>query len=157
MEKLNSFIGEQDAFTLIEILLYSFFFALIITLFLSTGFMIIESSLSLNKKITEEQEGNFLIAKIDWALNSASQTEVGLNYLIVNRYGGLPDVIFSFSANNLEMEIVGESSKVLLNSQHVKLYDWYINKELINSQEVVSLGFVINNEKFFTSNRLRTW
>ena len=132
MEQSNRFVIEESGFTLIEVLLYSLFFALIITLFLACGFMVIEASSDLNKKITVEQEGNFLLGKINWALNSARQVEINSNQLIVHRYGGLSDVIFSFSLNNLEIEIVGGSPKVILNSQHVKLYDWYVKKEVIN-------------------------
>ena len=60
--------NNQSGFTLIEIVIYIALFSIIISGCFVTAFNLIEGYDKLNTKAVLEEEGNFILRKIDWAL-----------------------------------------------------------------------------------------
>lgn len=63
---------KNAGFTLIEVLIYSFFLSFIMISALLGAYQIISASEKLSIKSFIEQEGNFILRKIDWVLTGAN-------------------------------------------------------------------------------------
>lgn len=91
---MNNF---QKGFTLLEMMIYVALFSLIMTGTFVVAFQLITNSERTNARVVIQEEGNFLLRKISWALSGASSitspsaTLTTSSTLIVNKYG--------FSAN----------------------------------------------------------
>lgn len=78
-------------FTLIETIIYIALLALIMGGTLMVVFNLLESSAKLNTSTTAQEEGNFVLRKLDWALSGASNVSADTsvacaNTLHVSRY-----------------------------------------------------------------------
>jgi len=60
--------SKNQGFTLIETLIYIALFALMLGSAFITAYELIDSSRNLNDKNTTQEEGNFVMRKLDWAL-----------------------------------------------------------------------------------------
>ena len=72
MERKNTAAG----FTLIETLIYTAFFALLVGSLLAITFQTLSSSGQVARKIAVQQEANFILRKIDWALSGGTGLSV---------------------------------------------------------------------------------
>ena len=77
----------NTGFTLIETLIYIGLFALIISGVLASVFMILGNNARLQAKAMIQEEGSFLIGKVDWALSGIESASVSNgNTLQVSKY-----------------------------------------------------------------------
>ncbi len=77
-------------FTLIEVIVYIALLGVLMTGAVLTSYQIVQSTGNVNSKNNIQEEGNFVIGKIDWALSGASDVDTLVpNLLIVTRYDGI--------------------------------------------------------------------
>lgn len=114
----------MKGFTLIETIIYAGLISVIIGLSLAATYQIIDSSESLNKKIVIEEESNFLLRKIEWALAGAETVNIPpsgatSSILSVNKIN-FPDnpLIFDLDSDNIRLKR-GAAAPVVLNSRNV--------------------------------------
>jgi type II secretory pathway pseudopilin PulG len=98
-------INRQKGFTLIETLLYIAFFAFLMGSLLGITFQTIASTDQINKKIVLQQESNFILRKMDWALTGASAVATGplASDISITRYTAPATVIFSQHGNFIDV------------------------------------------------------
>ena len=100
----------MKGFTLIETLIYIALFSTIIFSGLVTAFNLIQGSDVLNKKTVTQEEGNFVIRKIDWALTGATNITTG-GSLCSQTLG-----VDKFGFGHIDFHITaGTSSKIEIN------------------------------------------
>jgi Tfp pilus assembly protein PilV len=114
-------VKKQEGFTLIETLIYIAFFAVLVGSLLGITFQTIDNSARLSKKITIQQEANFILRKIEWAINSGEVVSSAGNVLTVTLYDGGGIVEFKHDGDN--MVIVRGTEIKELNSENVKVTD----------------------------------
>lgn len=114
----------NSGFTLIEVLIYMGLFVLVIGGLLLTTYAVIESSGHLQDKTVVNEEADFIIRKIDWALTNATAISCPVaGQLQITKLGllaGQNPLLFTFSSNNLTLKR-GSASAIQLNSTDVKI------------------------------------
>lgn len=90
-------------FTLIETLVYLALFALIIGGLVSAAYLLFESSGRNQTKAMLQEEQNFIMAKIGWAMNNASAASVSGSTLTISKYSG-PNIVIDKSGDNVRMD-----------------------------------------------------
>ena len=99
----------NKGFTLIEVIIYIALFSLLMGSAFITAYQLIDGSNNLSSKNTTEEEGNFVMRKINWALTSAeSFTISGGDEVQINRY-----------SNPTTVEIKLETGAILLKRNSV--------------------------------------
>ncbi len=100
----------QKGFTLIETLLYIALLAMLLSGVVVASYQLIDSARKIDSKNTTEQEGNFVIRKIDWALNGVTtitQPTAGAPYAstldIVSNLGTHVVVRYNAGTRKIEM------------------------------------------------------
>lgn len=115
-------------FTLIEALIYITLISIMIVVSISALNTLIDNSAGLNDRVTIEDEANFLLKKIEWALSSLESITLPAeggsgSSLIINRYNFASNpVAFDLNSGNLRMA-VGGGAPVILNSDLVVVED----------------------------------
>lgn len=104
-------IDRQSGFTLIETLIYIALFAILIGGGITAAYGIIEGSDRTSSHAIVEQEGIFVLRKLNWAMTGATDANVFGSTLTINRGS---TVTFSVSASAIEM------NSALLTSLNVK-------------------------------------
>lgn len=116
----------MKGFTLIETLIYAALISIMIGFSLTAAYQIIDSSESLNKKIVVEEEANFLLRKIEWALTgietiNSPVSGASSSILSVNKINFFANpLVFDLDSDNLRLK-KGTGSPVILNNQNVKI------------------------------------
>lgn len=96
-------------FTLIETIVYIALLGLILTGAVVTAYQLAQSSGSVSTNNTLQEEGNFVLMKISWALSGASSFTIpSANELTVTRYDGTT-VEIRLSGTTVEMQEGGGS------------------------------------------------
>jgi type II secretory pathway pseudopilin PulG len=80
--------NNKGGFTLIEAVVYIALFSILMAGVLLSTYQIFQASGSLANKTTAQEEGNFVLRKLDWALSGASSVVPAANALTVSRYDG---------------------------------------------------------------------
>jgi Tfp pilus assembly protein PilE len=124
-------IKQKTGFSLIEMIIYITLFSLIMTGTLLSAYQLIASSAQTEAKVTIQEEGNFIVRKISFALTGLSDiTTPSLlsatsSTLVVSKhnYSGNPITIrFNIASSSIEMaEGVGDF--VSLSTQNVVVSD----------------------------------
>lgn len=149
-------------FTLIEVLIYSALIAMIISGSLIAVYQIIEGSNSIQNKIITEQEANFLLSKIRWALAGATAIDIpaiGLasSTLSINKanYSENP-IVFNLNSNNLRIK-QGSGNPAILNSQNIAINNLIFEHLAAGGSgpEGLKINITINNKLFTTTIYLR--
>lgn len=107
-------------FTLIETLLYLALFSIIIGGVLVSAYQIILASTASQESALIQEEGHFLVAKINWALTGATLVSVtSPTFLQIDKFG-YPDnpITFDGSTENLIIQ-KGVNPSFILNSDSV--------------------------------------
>lgn len=78
----------NKGFTLIEVIIYIALFSLLIGTAFVTAYQLIENSNKLSVKNTTQEEGNFVLRKLNWALTGASTFSISSSELTVNKFNG---------------------------------------------------------------------
>ncbi|TSC82286.1 MAG: hypothetical protein G01um101420_450 [Parcubacteria group bacterium Gr01-1014_20] len=112
----------RQGYTLIEIIIYMALFSFVIGGFLLTTYSIIESSGHLQSRAIIDEEGTFLLRKIDWALNGATQVVIPCTNTLTITNPTLPPLenplLFTFSSPNITLAR-GGGSPVRVNSDSI--------------------------------------
>ncbi|OGM89352.1 hypothetical protein A3J77_02230 [Candidatus Wolfebacteria bacterium RBG_13_41_7] len=149
-------------FTLIEILIYSALTSIIIGGSLVVVYQIIESSNGIYDKIVIEQEANFLLQKIKWALIGATTINVPpvgatSSTLSVNKanFSDNP-IIIDLNSNNLRLKN-GLNEQNILNSQNIAVDNVIFEHQAANGNlpEAVKINLIVNSRLFNTTIYLR--
>ena len=113
--------SKNRGFTLIEVVIYLALFTIIIGGGMVSTYSIIESTNAGSNQVTLQEEANFLLRKVDWALIGASSVSVIISppTLIVTKTG-LPTLLFDLNSSNLRLTR-GGASPVILNSSNTKV------------------------------------
>ena len=121
MKNTFSQIKNSAGFTLIEVLIYIAFFTLIAGVLLGFSYQIIAASDQVNNKIALQQEADFILRKIDWALSGAAAAAVGPNpsEITITRFFPPSTVIFRPNGNFIDID--SGAGAMDLNSQNVIL------------------------------------
>ena len=138
-------MSRADGFTLIEVLVYLALFAVIIGGGMVAVYQIIESTNKTNDKVVIQEDANFLLRKLDWALTGAKPSDISnvtattirVNKLLVG------NLDFDLSGDNLTL------NSNPLNSSFVKVgqatgIDVFANP----SSEIVQFTFTVNGQRF---------
>lgn len=95
-------------FTLIETVLYIAFLSLILGGAVFTAYNLTQSSGRGDADAARQEEGNFILRKISFALSSASAVDVpNPDELVVTRYGAAPMMYVRRSGDAVEMKEAG--------------------------------------------------
>lgn len=118
----------SSGFTLIEVVVYLALFSIIIGGAMVSVLQIVESSTSLQSKVVMEEEANFLLRKINWALNGATTMSVSGDHLtltIINPYlitTGAHTFVFDIDSSGGYLRLSKNGATAInLNSQNVKV------------------------------------
>jgi type II secretory pathway pseudopilin PulG len=131
-------------FTLIETLIYIAFFAVLMGSLLGITYQTIAGTCQINKKIVLQQESNFILRKIDWALTGASgiPSADGPD-IVINRFTAPINV--EFKANGNFVDVNTGSGFMDLNSQNVLVSNLVFLKISSPLQpDKIQAGFDIN-------------
>ena len=96
-----NFIKSGAGFTLIEVLIYIAFFTLLVGTLLGIAYQTIAAAGQINNKIVLQQEADFILRKIDWALSGAAAAAAGPkpSDITITRFSAPVTVIFSQNGN----------------------------------------------------------
>ena len=149
MRKISS-----DGFTLIETLIYIAFFAFLIGSLLGITYQTIASTDQINRKIVLQQESNFILRKLDWALTGAQSITVPSigspgSELKLNQYVGTNNPIdFVFQNGNIYLSLAGAAvgSGNQLNSKNIAVSSFTVtSSQTVNQPEEVQVGFTLTH------------
>lgn len=144
---------KQEGFTLIETLIYIAFFAVLVGSLLGITFQTIDNSARLSKKITIQQEANFILRKIEWAINNAqSVVSPDSNTLEVTLYDGGEKITFSPSGDYMKIAR-GSNASVELNSVNIKVTG--TNFQYTPATKEVKVSLNVEGENFELTKFLR--
>ncbi len=122
---LNNVNKNQAGFTLIETIIYIGLYGLIIGGVVIAAYSVFESIARNQTKAMAEQEGTFIIGKIDWALTGATAVNVSVTQqqLYINRDGLLPtDNPLTFDGSGGLMRLSrGNAPAQVLNNTNVTI------------------------------------
>lgn len=91
----------QRGFTLIEVIIYIALFSLLMGTAFVTTFQLIQSSGNLSTKNTTQEEGSFVLRKIDWALTGAKSV-TATSTLTVTKYDD-SQVVFCLDSEKIKI------------------------------------------------------
>jgi Tfp pilus assembly protein FimT len=109
----------KNAFTLIEVLVYLGLFAILMGGMVTVAFSVFESSNRDQTKIMIQEEGDFLVAKINHALSEAKNVNVIGQELSVGRWDDSM-VLVNLSGTDLNIS-EGGNPQVTLNNSNVEI------------------------------------
>lgn len=152
----------MKAFTLIEVLIYSALIAMIISGSLIAVYQIIESSNNIYAKIIIDQEANFLLQKIKWALIGATAINIPLtgaasSTLSVNKANFFNNpIIIDLNSGNLRLK-QGTNEPAILNSQNIVVNSVVFEHQAGsgNLAEAIKINLTVGNKLFTTAIYLR--
>lgn len=149
--KIRNIKIESSGFTLIETLIYIAFFAVLVGSLLGITFQTIDNSARLSKKITIQQEANFILRKIEWALNNAETVSdsSGPETLTVNMYAPAVPVSFSYLGNNMTITRGGVTE--ILNSENVNVSA----VDFVKTNKEIKVSLNVEGENFELTKFLR--
>lgn len=148
--------------TLIETLIYLALAALIVSLVVVSVYPIIDSSSRLEAWIEVENEANFILRKLNWALTdisninqplaSATSTTVSVNK---NNFSQNP-IVFDVNSGNLQMALAG-GSPVVLSNENVKI-DKVVFEHIIanGTSSAIGIELIVGHQSFNASTTIRT-
>ncbi len=91
----------NKGFTLVEVIIYLALFSLLMGTAFVTAYQLISDSGRLSVKNTTQEEGNFVMRKINWALT-------GVETIITPTAGTTPDLeVEKYDGNNITIERIG--------------------------------------------------
>jgi len=149
-------------FTLIEVIIYLALFSIIIGGAMAGVYQLIQSSDANAQKIIVEQEGNFLLRKIDWALSNVASVSVPSEgasgqTLKIDKVNYTQNPIeFNLAGSNLELK-KGGGSAVALNSSYTVLSDLLFEHLPPSGAKpaAIKTSFKLNGQSFTTTKYFR--
>jgi prepilin-type N-terminal cleavage/methylation domain-containing protein len=145
-------------FTLVEVLVYLGLFAILMTGMLATAFSMLEASDRDQTRVLMQGEGDFIVAKINWALTGIKDINSPFpggsgSILSVNKWigsGVATTVDFRIPPGTEDMAITfGGNDPVVLNNSNIQIENLLFTHDYSGSnQEDVSAGFTIKARTF---------
>lgn len=140
----------QAGITLVETLIYIAFLSLLMGSLLGITFQTLASTEQINHKITIQQEANFILRKIDWALSgsdSVNTPNIGGSgsVLSVNKFVPNPanPIVFSFDQSSLSLAVGGTTD--ILNSSNIEISNLVFSRTQTGTQpEKITVDFNVN-------------
>ena len=115
---------KKNGSTLIETLIYLALFSIIIGGVLVSAYQIIEASTQSQENALIQEEGHFLVAKINWALTGATNiSPTSATVVDITKFGfsDNPITFDGSSDTDLQISTSAPSSAAILNSNSVKI------------------------------------
>lgn len=145
----------NKGFTLIEILIYLALFSIIIGGVLVTAYQVIEASHKTASRVVIEEEANFLLRKIEWALSAVSLINApaaGMSgsTLSINKVGfSASPIIFELDSSNLRIKKYAEEAAIL-NSSRVSISNLTFHHLAAggNKPAGIRVNFQVNDQLF---------
>ena len=128
----------KEGFTLIEALIYLALFALIIGGAMVAVYQIIESTNKTNGKVVIQEDVDFLLHKINWALNGATSVSVTPTSMTVN------GKVFALNGTDLELDSKPLNSSLVKIAQvgGVDMFSYDV------AAKKLQITFTVNNQRF---------
>lgn len=154
--KMMTKTNNQNGFTLIEAILYIGLLSILISGTLLTAYRVMEGSTDISGKFIAQEEANFLLRKIDWALTGISSINVpSPQTLIVNKVNFSENPItFDLDSGNLRITRDGGTATIL-NSENILVSDLVFTHINIGTSEAVKIVFNVNGIPFETIKYIR--
>jgi hypothetical protein len=138
--------------TLLEVLIYIGIFSAMILITLVFVFGVLDSSSQISVKINEQEEGNFLLNKLNWAINEGSE-------ILLPPVNSSGDSLNILGTNNLEFLQNGNFltlNGTRLNSQSVKVKNFLAIRSLdIQGHEKINIEFWVGSQSFSMNKYLK--
>lgn len=128
IKKQTRVLSQNAGFTLIETLIYLGLFGIIMGSFAVAVYGIVEASGRGDTRVVMQEEGGFLIGKMNWALSGASSITAVTTppSLTVNKYGfGLNPLVFTIVGNTVRLQ-EGGGAVADLNSNSVQVVNFVV-------------------------------
>ncbi len=145
--------GEEAGFTLLETLLYIALLSFFLASLVGITYQSLDSAGQIGRKIAIQQEANFILRKMDWAITGASDITGTADHLTITRTVSPTSVEFISDTLNKGMDIKAELGQMKLNSSNVKVEN--VNFVISGSPKKVVASFDINGENFSLTRYLR--
>ncbi|MDQ5922516.1 MAG: hypothetical protein QG644_224 [Patescibacteria group bacterium] len=151
MKEIFDIKSKNSGFTLIETMIYIALFALIMTGTIVSIYGILGSSARNQLKAMVQEEGSFLVGKVDWSLNGASSIEVRDNgfSLTITKYDGSV-IKLSISPTDGNMTLTEDGIENVLNNSNVEIECASLSEEMGCFNYTESSGEGINARKLST-------
>ena len=159
MRKYNK--KNSTGFTLIEIVIYLALFSIIIGGGMIAVYEIIQSADAGENQVILQEEANFLLRKIDWALTGATSVAVtSFPQTFSVTKSGLPTLLFDYNSSNLRLKR-GSSSAVILNSSSITVSNLSFVKTVVSGKpDAITTTFTLttaqngrNTSQVFTTTK----
>lgn len=161
-------MAKSPGVTLIETLLYVALLILLMGSLITITYQTIYATNQINKKIILQQEANFILRKLDWALTGISN----ITLPALNTTGSeLLSTKFNFLQNPLDFTIQNDYLNLSrasadgfpLNTQNTKISNFFVTTSQIAGQtEKIQIGFTLsltndssNSQNFYLTKYLR--
>lgn len=156
--KHESRIMNQAGFTLIETLIYLALFAIVIGGGMVALYQIIQSTDAANNKVIVQEEANFLLRKIDWALTGATAISVpsATSLISTKKINGVAaQLTFNLFGTNLTLKQDADPA-VVLNSSSVSVSRLSFTKISVSGQaDGITAVFALGPQVFSITKYLR--
>lgn len=145
----------RAGFTLIEVLIYVAFFSFLIGSLLAITFQTIDSTSRINKKITVQQEADFVLRKLEWVLNGSESVDLpplggsGPELNVNNSNLGIfSPAIFSSIDSNINLKLGSEAS-LPLTTQNINISNLnFTHSQEAGQPEKIIIDFEVGKESF---------
>lgn len=147
----------EKGFTLIETLVYIGLFVLLVGGGMATAYNIFSSNATLQSKIFAEQEGEFVLGKLNWILSSTASTSLNPSplKLTVTRPSGTFEVTYDQTSKQVILKQDSGSPKPL-NSTASRVEAFTISKtETPGLPDQVNIAFNIESRTFSLNKYVR--
>lgn len=134
---------KQQGFTLVETLLYLGLFGLLMTGIVVSAYSMFELTGRTQSRAMLTSEGNFLLGKVNWAMNGAMSVTIGSSplSLTITRASSPNTVKFDLSSTNFQLQR-DLNTPVVLNNSNVKLQNLSFTKSgIFPAPEKVTVAF----------------
>jgi len=151
MKKSSYTKSKYSGFTLIETVIYIALFALIMTGTIVSIYGILGTSSRNQLKAMVQEEGSFLVGKVDWNLNGAKSVEIkDAGYtLIITKFDGSISKI-TISPTNKKMSVVKDGIEIDLSNSNVEITCPSLSEESSCFTYTESSGEGVNTRKIST-------
>ena len=141
---------QQSGFTLIEVVVYLALFAILFGGVLAAVFSVIESSGRNQSRAMMQEEGEFLLAKINWAVSNASMAQVPAEGQLLTTVSG-DRLEFEADGENLFLKRYDDMGQLIseqpLNNSTVQVTKLFFKDISVtgNGEKGINYGFDLNS------------
>lgn len=169
---MDNKIKNSKGFTLIELIMYIALFSIITTGAFITVYQLLESSDRLSKQSMVQSEANFVLRKIDWALEGLSTTTSDVlspatfypyqksSTLSIKKYymGEKMDVLIQYNGTTQKImfkEKTNTSAPITSDNIHVSKLEFQYIPGIGSSPPGIAATFIINEKTFMLTKYIK--